>query len=116
MAGGRSLRFLDHGGSQFDFQTSFKGELMFRKAVVAAVLSLAVVGGVAATHSQHHDSSWSDSADAYYTNSDGVRVHGPMFADHKPDGATAHCVDGSYSFSQHRRGTCSYHGGVVQWY
>ena len=90
---------------------------MFRKALVAAVLSLAVVGGVAAKHSQHHDStSWSDSADAYYTNSDGVRVHGPMFADHKPDGATAHCVDGSYSFSQHRRGTCSYHGGVVQWY
>jgi hypothetical protein len=29
-----------------------------------------------------------------------------------PAGATAICNDGTYSFSQHRRGTCSYHGGV----
>lgn len=30
-------------------------------------------------------------------------------------GATAICRDGTYSFSQHRRGTCSHHGGVAQW-
>lgn len=28
---------------------------------------------------------------------------------------TARCVDGSYSSSEHRRGTCSWHGGVSQW-
>ena len=28
---------------------------------------------------------------------------------------TAICQDGSYSYSQHRRGTCSHHGGVKQW-
>ncbi len=33
-----------------------------------------------------------------------------------PYGATAQCRDGSYSFSQHRQGTCSHHGGVAQWY
>jgi Protein of unknown function (DUF3761) len=32
-----------------------------------------------------------------------------------PAGATAECRDGSYSFSQHRRGTCSHHGGVSRW-
>jgi Protein of unknown function (DUF3761) len=32
-----------------------------------------------------------------------------------PDGATAQCRDGSYSFSQSRRGTCSWHGGVLEW-
>lgn len=32
-----------------------------------------------------------------------------------PAGATAECRDGSYSFSQHRRGTCSHHGGVDGW-
>jgi uncharacterized protein YraI len=32
-----------------------------------------------------------------------------------PDGATARCRDGSYSFSQSRRGTCSWHGGVDEW-
>lgn len=31
-------------------------------------------------------------------------------------GATAKCRDGSVSYSAHRRGTCSHHGGVAQWY
>ena len=31
-------------------------------------------------------------------------------------GATAKCRDGSLSFSAHRRGTCSHHGGVALWY
>jgi hypothetical protein len=30
-------------------------------------------------------------------------------------GATAQCRDGSYSFSEHHRGTCSHHGGVASW-
>jgi hypothetical protein len=29
---------------------------------------------------------------------------------------SAQCADGSYSFSQHHQGTCSYHGGVVRWF
>jgi uncharacterized protein DUF3761 len=32
-----------------------------------------------------------------------------------PPGATARCVDGTYSYSQHHSGTCSHHGGVAQW-
>lgn len=32
-----------------------------------------------------------------------------------PRGASALCKDGTYSFSQSRRGTCSHHGGVAQW-
>lgn len=32
-----------------------------------------------------------------------------------PAGATARCRDGTYSFSQHRRGTCSHHRGVAEW-
>jgi hypothetical protein len=32
-----------------------------------------------------------------------------------PPGATARCRDGSYSYSHHRSGTCSYHGGVAVW-
>jgi hypothetical protein len=31
-------------------------------------------------------------------------------------GPTAECVDGTYSYSQHRQGTCSHHGGVAIWY
>ncbi|WP_405863554.1 DUF3761 domain-containing protein [Streptomyces sp. NBC_00005] len=32
-----------------------------------------------------------------------------------PAGATAQCSDGTYSYSAHRRGTCSHHGGVAVW-
>ncbi|MFC4105740.1 DUF3761 domain-containing protein [Micromonospora zhanjiangensis] len=53
----------------------------------------------------------------YYRNVDGVCVHRPVSGGgSKPSGATAKCKDGTYSFSQHRRGTCSGHGGVEIWY
>lgn len=54
----------------------------------------------------------------YYTNVDGNQVHSPAFSTDGsvPAGATAQCTDGTYSFSQHRRGTCSHHGGVRTWY
>jgi hypothetical protein len=32
-----------------------------------------------------------------------------------PGGATAQCNDRTYSYSQHRSGTCSHHGGVARW-
>ena len=31
-------------------------------------------------------------------------------------GPTALCADGTLSYSQHRSGTCSHHGGVAVWY
>jgi hypothetical protein len=56
------------------------------------------------------------SSDDYYTNSKGARVHRPVQSESGPPaGATAQCRDGSYSFSQSRRGTCSHHGGVARW-
>jgi hypothetical protein len=50
-----------------------------------------------------------------YVNSDGVWVRSPTFSHTAPSGASARCRDGSYSFSMHRRGTCSHHGGVAEW-
>ena len=56
------------------------------------------------------------SSNDYYTNSRGVRVQRPTPSESgPPPGATAQCRDGSYSFSQSRRGTCSHHGGVSRW-
>lgn len=52
----------------------------------------------------------------YYQNVDGNSVHSPAYAPSIPAGASAQCGDGTYSFSQNRRGTCSHHGGVAQWY
>jgi len=39
----------------------------------------------------------------------------PSTATGVPAGASARCVDGTYSFSRHRAGTCSHHGGVAKW-
>ncbi len=51
----------------------------------------------------------------YYTNSQGNKVQSPTRYPSTPAGATALCRDGTYSFSQSRRGTCSHHGGVARW-
>lgn len=54
----------------------------------------------------------SDCANGYYLNGDGRCVH---HVSNSADGASAKCRDGSYSYSTHRRGTCSGHKGVSNW-
>jgi len=56
------------------------------------------------------------SNDNTYVNVDGETVHSPAHASSIPAGASAKCRDGTYSFSRHRQGTCSHHGGVAEWY
>ena len=55
------------------------------------------------------------SNDNYYTNVDGNEIHSPAYSNSVPAGASAQCRDGTYSFNQHRSGTCSHHGGVTEW-
>jgi len=56
------------------------------------------------------------SNDKHYTNVDGQSVRSPAYSSGGiPAGATAQCADGTYSFSTHRQGTCSHHGGVAKW-
>ncbi len=51
-----------------------------------------------------------------YVNSEGHIVCKPVESPTgPPPGATARCRDGTYSFSEHRSGTCSSHGGVAEW-
>lgn len=52
-----------------------------------------------------------------YINVDGEFVPSPTrTADGQPPpGSSAQCRDGTYSFSKHRQGTCSWHGGVARW-
>ena len=50
-----------------------------------------------------------------YVNSKGQTVPRPETCSAAPKGATAQCREGSYSYSQSRRGTCSHHGGVDKW-
>lgn len=57
-------------------------------------------------------SSQQENSGTGYTNIDGNHIPSPSS---NPTGATAKCRDGTYSYSQHRQGTCSYHGGVAEW-
>lgn len=53
----------------------------------------------------------------HYVNKDGQVIHSPSATKSgaPPDGASAQCRDDTYSFSKHRSGTCSHHGGVAHW-
>jgi hypothetical protein len=50
------------------------------------------------------------------TSGSGSTVHSSVTASTAPSGgATARCNDGTLSYSQNHRGTCSHHGGVAEW-
>jgi hypothetical protein len=85
------------------------------KRLLAITLALAPpVTAVVPHDSVDARSSYSCGSD-YYRNSRGRCVHRPMRSHRPPAGASAGCRDGTYSFSQSRRGTCSWHGGVATW-
>jgi hypothetical protein len=73
------------------------------RRLIAYTLIAVVAAGSAQAQSDH------------YINSRGHSVRRPMHSNHVPRGASAHCRDGTYSFSENRRGTCSHHGGVAVW-
>ena len=84
------------------------------------------LSGISAAHLRVRHSSTSTSTtspqptstscgSAYYRNSDGHCVLRPTANPPDPAGATAQCVDGTYSYSEHASGTCSHHGGVARW-
>ena len=50
-----------------------------------------------------------------YINVEGHQIQSPTRYEFAPEGASALCRDGTYSFSENRRGTCSHHGGVAKW-
>jgi uncharacterized protein YgiM (DUF1202 family) len=68
-----------------------------------------------AAPTQQKETRTGSSSSGTYTNVDGEQVERPRRSDSVPEGASARCGDGTYSFSRHRRGTCSHHGGVAQW-
>lgn len=89
-----------------------------RKILLVAMAALAFAGTSGSARSYHHRSHYSHSAygsSDYYTAASGHRVHRPVYASRAPAGASARCSDGSYSFSESHRGTCSHHGGVSSW-
>jgi len=77
-----------------------------RMLFLALGAALIASSGAEAREHYHHE---------YYSNRAGHHVHAPMVARRAPAGASARCRDGTYSFSENHRGTCSWHGGVAAW-
>ncbi len=91
--------------------------MRIRKIITIVLLGFTLIGNLifvspALAKTSHLSTT---SKNLYYTNSSGNKVHTPKISNPIPVGATAKCRDNTYSFSQHRKGTCSYHGGVMQW-
>lgn len=91
--------------------------MKIHQAITALALSLilalptAVQARSAATHSSSVHSTVKSTPPPKAT----VRTPTKTTTSPKLRGASARCRDGSYSYSQHRRGTCSHHGGVSAW-
>src|SRR5579864_1266999 len=99
------------------------------KRFLSLVILTSILSGWFVAHSQQPQNSPSSGTTAHktdrakptctdngtYVNSKGQTVQRPENCSSAPQGATAQCRDGSYSFSRSRRGTCSHHGGVAKW-
>lgn len=83
--------------------------------LLATTLALSCSCSFAYAHSAPNESDLDNHQT--YRNHDGETVHSPAHSrsGEVPDGATAQCRDGTWSFSRHRSGTCSRHGGVAAW-
>lgn len=106
---------------------SKQGKFMYRQLILAVLFGLSCAFAVTAPAYQlapsqpaqqtspAHDDRLIESGS--YVNKAGNTVHRPAHtvSGNAPTGATAQCRDGSYSFSQNHRGTCSHHGGVERW-
>jgi len=84
--------------------------------LAAALLTYVVATSAFALQPSYPDESDLDNHHSY-TNHDGQAIHSPAHSRSGavPQGASAQCRDGAYSFSRHHRGTCSGHGGVAHW-
>lgn len=100
------------------FEVTYANGVETARREVASVTTTAPINEIIAkgTKAPQSIQSQSDSCpNGTYINTYGDTVCRPYESSSAPAGATAQCSDGTYSFSQSRRGTCSGHGGVAMW-
>ena len=89
--------------------------VLFSQQIASQTRSQAQVDNHTATSNTKAETQPNCTNSGTYVNNKGQTVPRPENCSAQPKGATAQCRDGSYSFSQSRRGTCSHHGGVAKW-
>jgi hypothetical protein len=90
---------------------------LHRGATLIVAASFALMAGSAFAYSSTTPDESALDTHNTYLNHDGESVHSPARSrsGEIPDGATARCRDGTWSFSRHHSGTCSRHGSVAAW-
>jgi hypothetical protein len=101
-----------NGVKTLTYEVTFKDGRQTGKKLLSAQVTRQPVTQVTAIGTYEAPASC---AGGTYVNSSGNTVCSPYRSSSAPADATAKCADGSYSFSQHRSGTCSHHGGVDSW-
>lgn len=97
------------------FEVTYTDGVETARQEVGSTITTAPANEVIAIGTMVPQTSQSNCPDGTYVNSAGNVVCSPYQSSSAPAGATAKCRDGTYSFSQSRRGTCSSHGGVAEW-
>ena len=97
------------------WEVVYKDGIVNTRILVSETVTLAPIAEVTAIGTKVSTAAPLNCPNGTYINSAGNTVCSPYSSPSVPEGATAQCRDGSYSFSQSRSGTCSHHGGVATW-
>lgn len=102
-----------NGERTVTYEVTYKGDTEISRLQLSDVMTKQPVNEIKAVGTRSRDQSTGGSSCSNgYINTYGNCVASPSSS---PNGATAKCRDGTYSYSQSRRGTCSSHGGVASW-
>jgi Protein of unknown function (DUF3761) len=99
-----------HGG----IESSADQRRLSRRLLSATALVLLVCYAPASACTTRHPDESDLKTHSWYTNVNHHQVHSPSetYSGRAPIGALAHCRNGTWSFSEHGRGTCSHHSGA----
>lgn len=103
-------------GERIDvYEVKYKNGVELSRKIVSSEVTRAAVNKivVVGTYVAPTPAPATNCQNGTYVNSAGNTVCRP--SNDNTGGATAICNDGTYSYSQSRRGTCSHHGGVRSW-
>lgn len=104
------IRDGQNGEKTITYTVTYRGDQVVDRTIKQEAVTKQPVSKVTSVGT--YEAPKSSSSGNGYTNSQGNHVPSPGS---DPSGASAKCRDGTYSYSQSRRGTCSHHGGVAQW-
>jgi len=87
--------------------------MFIRRALITAAIVIAAIGSASPAYARGGHGGGGHGGGCYRAAS-GDCVERPTWAPSRPPGAAAPCVDGTWSFSEHRSGACSGRGGVAR--